>query len=578
MKIKSIIVASAILCSTASMGQVMVMDYIYNDPATPQNESNFNYVTEEYDGENIIVGATENRGGNYDFHITRKDINGNIIWDQLYDMSQEDYLSHIMILPNEQIAVVGTYLSTSTNMHGKVMILDGNTGALMNAVDVLVPGNDLYLLGGDYSANLDHIAVCGFVADPTGNMLTAYKEAYVLSMDINLNFNWSNSYNSGTSTTDRYNMFSKSKYVSLNGIDELYLTGSLSYPEPMAAETQAVASMLLDANTGATQWDMPFIANFYGHWTFGVDVLEKDATDELILLCQETETHESFVAQLDNGGNIMAGYHYYLGSNINNVGRDLEWIQPDDVFAIGGYYNAGTDYKAYLMDVDANLAAGFTIFNVEHLNHALYNYGNACTNPVFQPYMALGAIRPFIYNSEFFTYNTGYNHLFLETGEDASAVGSVIRTKLWRTPSVGTASDCTTPIPFTDTQLFYTYVNPMDPIGVPDQVPNVNAPDVGQNYQYDLTCGDIFGKYAAEVEPAFIAELVEDGIVLENDGTNMDISVMVTDVTGRLIKNHRIQFEYDDFISLRDLKENTIYFIEISNLTTGESRTVKAVM
>ncbi len=567
MKIKSILAAAAIMSSTLSMAQIMVKNYSFNHSATPGNNSNFNFVSEQFGSDYIISGSTEDIGGNLDFHLTLRDLNGVIIWDRLFDFGPEDHLSSVITMNTNEVSVVGTYLSGGL-MRGKVLVIDGNTGNLLNQTDVFEPGRDTYLLGSDVSYSSGDIAVCGFVADPTGNMLTAQKESYVSSLDMSLNLNWSNSYTSNTGGNEMYNMFSKVKFVNINGTEEIYLTGSQSYPEPGYSETQAVSNILLDSG-GGTVWDNPFIATFGGHWTFGVDVLENTNSNELILLCQETETHESFIAQLDNNGKILDGYHYYISPNMNNFACDLEWINMGQTFAVAGYQNHNSgDYKAYMMEVDANLIGGITIYNKAHLKHNLNNYGTATGNVVYQPYMALGAIRQFIYSPEMVTRHGSNNQLYLLTGEDQTT-GSIIDTKLWRTPTIGTSSDCTSPMTITDFQLAYTSVNALDPVGNGTTLlaPIVN--DYPQNYTEGMVCGYEYGKMQMIVE-TFTASIIKEGLYIENSGLSKNLNITITDVMGRLVQSEKIILDTEEVISLDALKESTVYFIEISDMKSGE--------
>ncbi len=568
MKIKSIIAAAAILSSTISMAQVMVKNYTFDDPSTGGNETNFNFVTDQFDTDYIISGSTEDRGGNLDFHLTLRDLNGVIIWDRLYDFGPEDHLSSVVTTKGNEISVVGTYLNGGL-MRGKVLIIDGNSGNLLNQTDVYEPGRDTYLLGSDFSNSSADIAVCGFVADPNGNMLTAQKDSYVANLNSSLNLNWSNSYTSNTSGNEVYNMFSKVKFVNINGVEQIYLTGSQSYPEPNYAETQAVSNILLDTG-GGTVWDNPFIATFPGHWTFGVDVIENTNTNELILLCQETETHESFIAQLDNSGAIMAGHHYYISPNMNNFGCDLEWINMGQTFAVAGYQNHNSNnYKAYMMEVDANLVGGLTVYNKEYLKHNLYNYGSATGNVVYKPYTALGAIRPFIYNPEMVTRHSSNSHLYLLTGENTSTVGSVINTKLWRTPAIGTNSDCTDPMTITDSKLFYTQVNPLDQLGNGTTLDQPNLMDLNQNYSQAMYCGYEFGKLSMEQASLEVA-YIQEGLYLENDGSLQNLRVSISDIMGREVSRLEVELQDEKVISLDGLNENSIYFIEVTDLNTGQ--------
>ncbi len=568
MKIKSIIAAAAILSSTISMAQVMVKNYAFDDPSTSGNETNFNFVTDEFHSDYLISGSTEDRGGNLDFHLTLRDMNGVIIWDRLYDFGPEDHLSSVVTMHNNEISVVGTYLSGGL-MRGKVLVIDGGTGNILNQTDVFQQGRDTYLLGSDYSINSDDIAVCGFVADPNGNMLSSQKESYVASLSSNLNLNWSNNYNSGMGGVENYNMFSEVRFVNINGVEEIYLTGSQSYPEPNSVETQAVSNILLDTG-GGTVWDKPFIATFYGHLTFGVDVIENTNTNELLLLCQETETHESFIVQLDNSGAIMAGHHYFISPNSNNFGCDLEWIDMGHTFAVAGYQNNNSNnYKAYMMEVDANLTGGLTIYNMEYLKHNLYNYGSVTGNPVYQPYLALGSIRPLIYNPEMVTRLSSNGNLYLLTGENQSAVGSVIDTKLWRTPAIGTTSDCTDQLTITDAQLNYTLVNPLDPSNNTTTLAQPNFTDLTQNYSQKIYCGYDEGKLSMN-QASLEVSYIQEGLYLENNGALQNLRVSVSDIMGREVSRLEVELQDEKVISLDGLNENSIYFIEITDLKTGQ--------
>lgn len=576
---KSIIASAAVLLSTASMAQFnMVKDYYFFDPASGVHTSNFNFVTETLDEERVVTGSTEDKAGDFDFHVTMRDINGNIIWDRLYDYSKEDYLTSITTIKDKLVLVLGSYVEPSTNrMAGKIMLLDASNGAIVVEQNLFFPSDELYLLDSDYSENLEEIVVSGFMTKPSTNVTTSYKEAYVASLDMGLSLQWEQTFNSGVGS-DQYNAFSKSKYVEINGVDEIYLTGSKSYIEPFYGETQAVASILLKS-TGAVVWDKPFIANFPGHWTFGVDFLENKGKNELIVLCQETETHQSFVALVDAGGAIIAGHHYYLGGGyINHFGRDLEWLKTDDVFVATGYQNHGSNnYKAYMIEIDADLSSGFKTYKKSHLDHDLYNYGSACTNPIFQPYIGLGAIRPYIFNSEFVTLNTKLNHLFLTTGQrPVNNTTDPIDTRWWRTETAG-VQDCAKKITITDSKLYYTSINPFNPTSLTAKDGGPNFKEMKQKFDYEKVCGeDAWAREAIEVT-SFNASVSEEGIVLENEGENVRVEISVSTITGVKVYTDLIQLEGFEVISLDKFGVKGIYMVDIHNLNSNERLTFKVV-
>ncbi len=576
MKITSIIAAMAMFCSMPSMAQVMVKDYMFTHPETGGEASNFNFIQIEFNAD-VISGSTEDWGANTDFHLTRRDANGNILWDMVYDFSSEDFLSAVVPMDNNLFAAIGT-VSSGSLMEGKVLIIDGNSGNVVNETVLKSSTKDLYLLGADYHPGLDNFVVAGFVSSATGNMLTSSKESYVAALDGGLGTIWENNYNSGTTGSEMYNMFSKAKYVDINGGEEIYLTGSQSHPELIYGETQAVTSMLLDANTGATTWDKPFIANFNGHMTFGVDVLENGGTNELILLCQETETHNSFVTLIKNNGTVSAGHHFWLNSNINHFGRDLEWMDYGSTFVIGGYENhASSGYKAYMIEVDANLTMGFNVLGKEHLIHDLYNYDLATTNVVFKPYTGLGALRPFIFNSEFMVRHSGNYQMYLLTARHPNAPSVPYHTRLWRTPIVGALTDCTDTIPLTDTLLYYTYV--LDMQSATNAITNVSDGyyEVDQPFMEDLICGQEMPRMMANVIEELTAEVIEEGLYLESLSEDLNLDIVITDIIGNKIYEDNILLEGEALIPLDRLKNNTIYFIEVNNEKTGESVVLKTI-
>lgn len=580
MKIKTLVGLAAILLSSSVSAQSLVKDYVFNDLSTGAKAGNFNFTTLILDNKRVLKGSTEDRSGNFDFHLTLHDHEGNILWDMLHDFSGEDYLTSLVKINKNYVAVVGTY-DNGTEVRGKVLVIDENNGSIFKELDLKVPGRDIYLLASDYSANLDELVVAGFVADQTSDIITAPKEAYAIGLDVGLNQVWTNSFNSGAGN-DSYNMFSRCKYIEVNGKEHIYLTGSVSYMEPYPSpsfptETQSVASLLLTTG-GTLVWDKSFTSNWGGHMTFGVDVLDNKNKDELILLSQDTETHDSFITVIDKNGIIQNFYQYSLHTKINNFARDLEWVDYGDSFMIAGYLNHGdNNYKAYMMEVSTNWGSNLDIMNMQYLKHDLYHYDLACSNKIFKPHIALGAIRPFIYNSEMIARDPASKRFYLFTGlrEDFST-NYPITTRMWRYVPGSGIDDCIDKFVSNDLVMNTSYVNPLKKKGLQPVLQSLGKSEEKQNTFETLICGKEEKRLAAPTLQELNLDIIDSDLVLETE-ESAHYKVRIIGLSGKVIFQQDILVEDLAILSLEDISLNGLYIIEVTNRKTNTSHSIKHV-
>lgn len=183
----SLAVAGILLGATTANAQPFTKKYA-------DERDHAHYSIENY-AEDLFMGGTTFEPGSLtdtDIHAKRLDGSGNVVWEQKYDIGDEERCIDIALYDGEDMVITGT---TKVGGDNRIFVLriEQSTGNLINQI-LLNPGPAGHIEQTPseiiYSATTENYYLSGFTFDYSTTPHPTFGEGLLFSLDVSLNLNW----------------------------------------------------------------------------------------------------------------------------------------------------------------------------------------------------------------------------------------------------------------------------------------------------------------------------------------------------------------------------------------------------
>ncbi|MFH0867189.1 MAG: SBBP repeat-containing protein [Bacteroidota bacterium] len=289
-------------------GAVLVWQKIYN---SANNDLDAGRGVAVDSSGNIYVAGYSNNGINLDCLLIKYDINGDIIWQKVFDGGNQDVFYDIAIDHADNIYVTG-YSSRGTDEDYLTIKYDSDGNTIWQKISDS-SGNE-----GGYSIAVDDTSNVYVTGASNGNYLTT-------KHDPNGNILWSKWYNSGG--------YDEGHGIAVDSCGCVYVTGS-SQNGPM----WDYLTIKYDSN-GNNVWQK---AHTGSSAPYGGGAIAVDSCDNVYVT--GTSNYNCLTIKYNPNGNIVWQKEYDNGNY--NYGKDITIDSSRDVYVAGYFHNniSGSDY------------------------------------------------------------------------------------------------------------------------------------------------------------------------------------------------------------------------------------------
>ena len=351
-------------------------------------------------GNYVCAGTLFDPGGGTDIHVLEVNTGGNINWERIYNVSDDDRALDLTIDNLGRIVLTGYTSENGTGFPELVILQLDNTGSIQGEMkyqlspatvgtNIITNSNGNYVVGG---------FVADFMALPLSN-----NQSFIMEVDAN-------------TLVDINHMVYASNHLtasSINDIIELpngyFLTGSAGL---LTGGQQGVLALVVDANLNIDR-DLSFNSNALLH--IGVSCIYDNANDEVYLLSNNSEAHNPQLTRISDisGSPTITGHRRLMvdpGRTLNPAGFQLiqSPFDPNAVIAAGYFQSLNnsnfpdgttTDATPWMAEINKDLSGINTfIWIAPSPNFSLHGGGVLSTfaNPAGTP----GGQMPAIFNQE----------------------------------------------------------------------------------------------------------------------------------------------------------------------------------